>query len=42
MDLARPIQDKEDFLIAFNLLTAAIQSATDQHVPETKPSPYAK
>ena len=42
MGPACPIQDKEDFLVVFNLLTAAIQSATDQHVPETKPSPYAK
>ena len=42
MGPARPIQDKEDFLTTFSLLTAAIQSATDQHVPETKPSPYAK
>ena len=42
MGPARPIQDKEDFLVVFNLLTTAIQSATDQHVPETKPSPYAK
>ena len=37
-----PIQNKEDFLFTFNLLTAAIQSATDQHIPETKLSPYAK
>ena len=42
MGLVCPIQDKEDFLVVFNLLTAAIQSATDQHDPETKPSPYAK
>ena len=42
MGPAWPILDKEDFLLMFNLLTAAIQSATDQHVPETRPSLYAK
>ena len=33
-----PIQNKEDFLFTFNLLTATIQSTTNQHIPETKPS----
>jgi len=39
---ARPIQDKNNFFAVFNLLTAAIQSTTDQHVPETKTTPYTK
>ena len=38
----RPVQDKDSFLTVFSLLTAAIQSAVDQHVLETRPSPYAK
>ena len=42
MGPACPIQNKEDFLITFNLLTTAIQSATDQHIPETRLSPYTK
>ena len=38
----RPIQDKNNFFAVFNLLTAAIQSTTDQHIPEMKTTPYTK
>ena len=38
----RPIRDKDDFNIVFTLLTSAIQSAADQCVPKTRPSPYAR
>jgi len=37
-----PVQDKEDFLATFSLLTTAIQNTTEQHVPKTKPTPYTK
>lgn len=36
---ARPIEDKDTFSTAFNLLTAAIQSTTDQHVPSVHAHP---
>ena len=39
---AHPIEDKDTFSTAFNLLTAAIQSTTDQHVPVYTPTLYTK
>ena len=42
MGPAREIRDAQDFHLVFNLLTGAIQSAADQHVPSLKLSPYTK